>query len=701
MKYFRLISKSLSSMTSGMLFALVLFTNADAIGQCGFQSTCSNTNYLNFGIGSNTDASTIEFDNFISGYHQTLVRTSEGVYKTWGQSMGNNGTTDLLSPTIINSTNYPALTGVVLKAGIGSTSATSAEGVLLSTTGLFAWGKRGVTIPTNLTTSTTFQKLTVNGKTDGLPAGVNPLDVKMMFTTFHTVALLTCSGDVWVLTQQGENTGTGLTGALSAAAQVIWYRVTESTAGNPVLSNVIQLRGTANALIALKSDGTLWTWGTETFLGNASVQTSRNRATLMTLPSANPIKMIGATRQKGTSGSSYYVLNANGNLYALGENSNKQLGDWTTTDRTTWVQPKYTSAAGPVMSNIRWISPQEHDENYGNINIINSDSTNYNWGVANGDMLGRGAATDFDPGIPNGITTADKILAVETGGHTSMLSKKCEDFFGYVGHRTNGSMGDGTTTANTESVYTFLTAVVYICGATSASVDVTGTPSLGANGLYCNGTSTDLLPTPAGGTLSILSGPGTLSGTVLTFTGTGNTTVTVQYETTVNGCSTIVKQATVDLLTEDCVVLPIAINDSTTTNSNTNALFNVVANDSDADGTIDVASVDLDTLTAGQQTTYTTSEGNWSVDALGNVTFSPVLNFSGTATTHYTVNDNDGNTSNIALLVVGVNGVNTPPSQGNESMGSVIEDASSASTSPNLVANNIDPDGTATTVSAI
>ncbi len=540
-----------------------LFFSHSVDAQCGFLPTCSSTDYLNFGMGSNTNATTLEYDNFLSGYHCTVVRTSSGNYKTWGQDMGNDGVADILTPMIINNANFPALTGNVLKAHLGSTGSSAAQGIVLATDGLYAWSAEGLILHANITSSTTFQKLTINGNTQGLPAGVAPTDVKMMFSTNQTLGIVTCTGNVWVITQQGENTGTGLTGVLSAAAAVQWYQVTESTGGNPVLSNVIQLRGQKNTLFALKSDGTLWTWGTETYLANGTGQASLNRATQMTLPSVNPIKMIGATRNNTGNVASYYVLNADGNMYSLGNNASNQLGDWTTTERRVWVQPRFTSTVGPIMNNIHWISPQEHDRNTPSVNIITTDSTNYNWGSAAGEMLGRGGTGNFNPGIPNGILITDKVLAVETGGHTSMLAKKCEDFFGYVGHRIGGSMGDGTATNVFETTYTFATAIVYICGASTATVEVSGTPTLSPGGLYCNGTSTDLLPSPAGGTLSILSGPATLAGNIITFNGTGNTTVVVQYSITVPGCP-IAKVATTTLFTEDCVLPTVSLSGTTT-----------------------------------------------------------------------------------------------------------------------------------------
>ena len=172
------------------LLFLGFFASTNALAQCGFQATCPNTDYLNFGMGSNSDAASIEYDNFISSFHTTVVRTAQGSYKVWGETSSNDGTTELLAPTLINSSNFPALTGTILKAHLGSSSVYSStasgsgvQGIVLTTTGLFAWGSEGAVIHPNLTSSTTFQKLTINGNNQGLPSGVTPTDVKMLFVT--------------------------------------------------------------------------------------------------------------------------------------------------------------------------------------------------------------------------------------------------------------------------------------------------------------------------------------------------------------------------------------------------------------------------------------------------------------------------------------------------------------------------------------
>lgn len=108
----------------------------------------------------------------------------------------------------------------------------------------------------------------------------------------------------------------------------------------------------------------------------------------------------------------------------------------------------------------------------------------------------------------------------------------------------------------------------------------------------------------------------------------------------------------------DTLQSPIATNDSQAnpgfpSPSNTTTLATIASNDSDPDGTIDVATVDLDPSTSGIQTTLTNSDGTYTVDGLGNVIFAPNVSLSTNPTPiPYTVNDNDGLTSNTATLTV-------------------------------------------------
>src|SRR5690606_24179675 len=89
-------------------------------------------------------------------------------------------------------------------------------------------------------------------------------------------------------------------------------------------------------------------------------------------------------------------------------------------------------------------------------------------------------------------------------------------------------------------------------------------------------------------------------------------------------------------------VLAQPVNDNVVTHEDTPFSFSVTANDSDPDG-IDVATVDLDIAAPGRQVMVDLDDGNFVVDNLGNVTFTPVQNFNGLITLDYSVNDNLGN----------------------------------------------------------
>src|SRR5262245_42937710 len=107
---------------------------------------------------------------------------------------------------------------------------------------------------------------------------------------------------------------------------------------------------------------------------------------------------------------------------------------------------------------------------------------------------------------------------------------------------------------------------------------------------------------------------------------------------------------------------PSANNDNATTNRDTPVSINVVSNDTDLDGTIDPATVDLDLPKGGIQSNAHTPQGDFVANASGIVTFTPKKNFTGTATIRYKINDDDGATSIFAgTITITVSDVNDPP----------------------------------------
>ncbi len=136
---------------------------------------------------------------------------------------------------------------------------------------------------------------------------------------------------------------------------------------------------------------------------------------------------------------------------------------------------------------------------------------------------------------------------------------------------------------------------------------------------------------------------------------------------------------------------PTAANDSATTPFETPVTIDVAANDSDANGTIDLTSVVIVT---------NATNGTTSINATtGVVTYTPNAGFSGGDTFTYTINDDLGDASNVAAVTITVQP--EPPNQ------APVANNDSASTNHNaaitisVTSNDTDADGTIDTGSVV
>jgi uncharacterized repeat protein (TIGR01451 family) len=100
---------------------------------------------------------------------------------------------------------------------------------------------------------------------------------------------------------------------------------------------------------------------------------------------------------------------------------------------------------------------------------------------------------------------------------------------------------------------------------------------------------------------------------------------------------------------------PVAVNDVSLTNPPGSVTVLVTANDTDSDGDLDPATVDLDPVAPGRQTTRAVAgEGLWTVDDAGSVTFFPEASYTGEPTPiAYVVSDRTGLVSNQATIRIG------------------------------------------------
>lgn len=520
------------------LFCLLLLVGAQLCfsNQYALRAQCTNCTNSFMNTGSAAD---IDYDNMVSSFHSSIVKQADGKVLVWGEDIANSGNSNELLPKELKTGTgfYPNLSGTILRFTAGGNGRNSTQFIVLTTTGLFAWGNAGSVLSTSVKGTAGFAKVTgiTGANTYGLPTGVNPGDVKMLFGTYQTLALVTCSGAAYVISQNRDMRGAGHTWPSNTGSSEQWYQVTTSATGNPALSGIVALRGAPGGLMA--TNGTnVWTWGRDVYLGNNVDEDSYNRANPMNLtkPQGGTIvpKMIGMTGL--TSRSSHYILGDDGFIYSMGDNSQRQLGDRSTSERQRWVRVLDNNSN--ALGNIVWISPNEHDgwsDGASAVTALTSAKKIWAWGSNSYNMLGATGGGTKDPFTPpGGLNVADNVIAVETGGHTVLVVKECSANFGYVGHLVNGSMGNNSSADNNISAFTFSgTATLDICGAQSGAANLDQPlPHVQPGNKYFVGEQYTLTYQPAtGGTLTLdpaSTAYATLVGNTLTITGKGNIKVT-------------------------------------------------------------------------------------------------------------------------------------------------------------------------------
>ena len=109
----------------------------------------------------------------------------------------------------------------------------------------------------------------------------------MLFVTYHTLVITTCAtGEVWVLSQEDNMRGNGPSGNSAT-----WYKVQldnndGGSANDGTLSGINAVRGCPGGLMALKSNGTLWACG-DNFAGQLGTGNQVSSLTMIQIGTDN------------------------------------------------------------------------------------------------------------------------------------------------------------------------------------------------------------------------------------------------------------------------------------------------------------------------------------------------------------------------------------------------------------------------------
>jgi uncharacterized repeat protein (TIGR01451 family) len=213
---------------------------------------------------------------------------------------------------------------------------------------------------------------------------------------------------------------------------------------DPGLSNVRAIAAGRNSSVAVRNDGTVWTWG-ENFSGQLGDGSSDPRSTPAPVPGLSAVNAVAAGN-----GFNLAVRN-DGTVWAWGDNSSGQLGDGTTTRRLTPVQVSgLTGVTAVAAGGITSLA-------------VKSDGTVWRWGATGFTAIRIELTPVQMPGLSN-------IVAVSMrSGHALFLAGD-HTVWSWGGNQW-GQLGDGSTTARDTPVQVSgLTAAVSVATGTDHSV---------------------------------------------------------------------------------------------------------------------------------------------------------------------------------------------------------------------------------------
>ena len=270
----------------------------------------------NFASGATASRSTpvttllggTNWKSIASGYGCTVALKTDGTLWTWGENfhgqLGVNNTTSRSTPvtTLLGGTNWKSIA-----SGYGHIIAIKTDGTL------WCWGRNGYgNLGVNDTTSRSTPVTTLLGGIDWKSIACG--------NKGHTIAIKT-DGSLW-------SWGRNFEGQLG-----VNDNTSRSTPVTTLLggTNWKSIAGGGYYTVALKTDGSLWSWGAN-FDGQLGVNDTTSRSTPVTT-------LLGGINWKSiASGNGHAVaLKTDGTLWSWGSNSSGQLGVNNITSRNTPV----------------------------------------------------------------------------------------------------------------------------------------------------------------------------------------------------------------------------------------------------------------------------------------------------------------------------------------------------------------------------
>lgn len=326
-----------------------------------------------------------------------------------------------------------------------------------------------------------------------LLGGISPgygLDILMLKAgASHTTALRS-DGTVWTW---GRNSN-GQLGDGSGTNRNIPTRVA-------MLREIVSIAVGDYHTLAIKADGTLWAWGWNGY-GQLGDGTTIDKPTpVRIMDPANPTQPFGWNHGGVIEAAASYrhtlARMVDGTVWAWGYNFSGQLGDDTFERKITPVQVKTASG---FLTDVMALSASDTYQGYGHSMALKADKTVWTWGTHDYSAIGRPisgtGATRQQVAAP--VPGLSNVASIATGLTFCLARTEGGAVYGW-GRNLNGQLGDGTTTTReTPTLVPGLSTVAAIAANNSHSVAVKQDQSIWAwgynnGGVHCDGTTADRL----------------------------------------------------------------------------------------------------------------------------------------------------------------------------------------------------------------
>lgn len=219
--------------------------------------------------------------------------------------------------------------------------------------------------------------------------------------------------------------------------------------GEDMLSDVSAVAAGYEHALALKPDGTVWSWGlnTEGQLGDG---TTVNRPIPVQVRGPSGSGFLTGISAIAAGENHSLAVDAQGRVWAWGYNANSQLGDGTTTNSPLPLAVRGPGGAGSLSGIVAVAGGSAHTL------ALKSDGRVWAWGLNVSGQLGNGSFNINDPLYlpfpalvkgPGGSGFLSGIVSVQAGNsHSLAVNSDTAPSVWSWGQNDEGQLGDGTTT---------------------------------------------------------------------------------------------------------------------------------------------------------------------------------------------------------------------------------------------------------------